>query len=186
MKKALLFSLLSMFLLTGCNTPNEDEPATPEDESKETYDDFHKDVTFDSKMINGTSFDMSLHFKSDDFKGNNKDFNQNLAINSLALSIASRNVEVATKFFNDLSFEDVFTSESYDPDKNENLIAYSFATRRLNDSYLVALSVRGFDYDYMEVVDDFNLGASDEHLGFKNASEAVLTSFTSYLSKTST
>ena len=188
MKKLALLSIISLLALSGCNKGGESVDPTPSPEPGpiepvETDDDFKYDFEYDSKLVDGKKFKMNLHYLTTDFEADNKIFNKNLAINSLASCVASRKVSVANKFFTDLKFTDVYTSNDYDEGHETEKIAYVFATKDLGDKKLVAISVRGLDYTLQEVIDNFNMGEAGDHVGFYNAAEKIEEALVSYLSK---
>ncbi len=146
-------------------------------------DDFEYVYKYDSRLIKGEIHSMNLHYLTADFNKDNVEFNNNLAINSLASSVASRNIEVADKFYKDLFFKDIYHSDGYDKSKNDELIAYTFASKEIDDQILVAVSIRGFEYDNLEVLDNFRLGGSGEHYGFYRASNFVSSDLLEYISQ---
>lgn len=179
MKKQLLLLLASSFLIGGCNTPEEpDDPKGPE--IIDTEDDFIRGHALPGLLVEDSTT-MRVHYLSSDFTANNEEFNANLAINSLATSIASQKVNIAKQYFETMKFDDIYSSESYETSKNDELIAYTFAHKMVNDNHLVAVAIRGIAYDKTEWVDDFNIGLEGDHTGFYHAAMTVCSDLQNYI-----
>ncbi len=182
MNKILLLLLpISLLAIAGCN--KNDPTPEPKPIPPESDDDFNRVFEYDSKLVEGQRYSIDIHYLTSDFQGNNAEFNKNLAINSLASAIASRNPTVGNKFFTDLKFDNFYASKDYsEPEEPEN-IAYVFACKDLGDKKLVAVSMRGLEYATKEVFDNFNIGEVGEHLGFKSATNKVLASLETYINQ---
>ena len=116
MKKTLLLTLVASLMMCGCNNPvpaddpGDDEPVIEPD----TPDNFAYEFEYDSKLVKGEKQKMELRYKTEDFRGDNTVFNNNLALNSLASSVATYDVNVANGFFTKLGFENLYFAEGFD------------------------------------------------------------------------
>ncbi len=116
------------------------------------------------------------------------DFNSNLALMSLCMSMAAFGAESSdpaeniTALLTELEFEHITVTDGYKQSGNNDSIGAVFASKQLDgDVTLINISLRGDNYD-QEVYSNYRLGEeSSLHEGFDKAKEKVLSDLMTYL-----
>lgn len=170
MRKKLVLPLLLLSLsITSCG----DNP--PVDKGDKVV------VTISSNFASGVQYELPFYFKESEFKSPSSRFNKSIAMFAYGASIANYSKESISKFYGDLSFDNIVCSSAYDVTTIDT-IAYTFAHKTiLDDKDLVFLCVRGFNYA-QEWCDNFNVGLTGEHNGFSSKADIVNESLKNYMS----
>ena len=178
-----ILAFLFLFFIASCdkknntnenqnNKPKEEEPLDEElkaDYSLEPY------VLTNKKETYALSFDYKTSF----FNASAEVFNKDLAILSYGNSLASAKENDITIFYQALKFDNL-NSKYKAPTKDT--ISYMFAHKKINDSNLVAVTVRGFNYD-KEWANNFKLGTSGNHKGFDDSANTIYTDLKAYIAQ---
>ena len=119
------------------------------------------------------------------FKNSASIYNQDLALFAYGLAIANQDKNQINKFLANIGCENIYQSSSYDEDPTTTSIAYSFAIRKQNDTDILFVSIRGFNYG-LEWVNNFKVGANGNHTGFNDSAVLVYNDLLTYLSSYAT
>ena len=179
MKFKIVVSLLIFpFLLSSCG--NNPAPVDPGEDA--TKVNVSMPAMMNDKVL---GYNLSFDYKDSYFEQSATVFNKDLMLLSFASTIVSRKVEYAQRFFNDIGYDTFYASPDYATGTTENTIGFVLAHKEFEGFDLVAISVRGFDYN-QEWANNFEVGAEGDHVGFMSSTNRVYTLLQEYLSQFST
>ncbi|MBQ6731001.1 MAG: hypothetical protein IJR08_03735 [Bacilli bacterium] len=124
-------------------------------------------------------YQLSFQYEDDYFNSSAKTYNEDLSMLSFGAAVATATKERGTKFFTDLSFENI-TPYSYDVDPTKDSIGYFLAHKTIGDYELVTAAFRGFNYG-LEWTNNFIIGKTGDHEGFNARGEEVYQELQSYI-----
>lgn len=178
-----LFLGLMAISMVGCNNKSNDtKPSDGDADDDNTVNevvvpDIKVDISTDTKsIITNKEYTLTATYDDKYFKADDKVFNKDLATLSLVASCATASKERINKLYQDISYESVFLSESYNEEPTTNSIAFSFANR----GKVVSIAIRGFEYK-KEWANNFKIGLEGNHLGFEESAQKVYTELKTYL-----
>ena len=141
MKKISVLTLLAVSMTIVACQPNKekkDDNALKDDEVE---------VRLPSNMnSNVDGYDVRLRFDDAFFKEDAKNFNQELALLSLGNTFTTASTSLIEAFYSRLQFDTNIKYTGYVDDPTEDSIGYSFAHKKIDDSDLIAINIRGFNY----------------------------------------
>ena len=167
MKKIPALALLAACLcLTGC--PNKDKTKP----GPEPLPDDVVEVRLPHNM-NDKAQDYNVQFHFDDayFQADARQFNKDLALLSLGNTFTTASSIFVGQFYDRLGFENVIYG-NYSITPTEDTIGYSFAHKKIGDSDVIAVCVRGFNYG-KEWSNNFLMGSEGNHEGFDTAANQI-------------
>lgn len=170
MKKIFLVALLASTLaITGCSSgkkngkEDDDLPADQVEVRLPNY--------LNSKE-GSTDYKIRMRFDDEMFKKDAKVFDKELAMLSFGNTLCAANTIYETAFYARLKFDADIKFVNYDKDPTPDTIGYSFAHKKIGDSDLLAISVRGFDYQ-QEWSNNLYMGETGNHAGFQARSDEI-------------
>ena len=168
MKKLSILALLAVSMsVVACQ---------PKKENKEPDDSLKDDevqVRLPANMNeNVDGYDVRLRFDDAFFKEDAKNFNQELALLSLGNTFTTASADLIEAFYGRLQFDTNIKYTGYVDDPTEDSIGYSFAHKKIDDSDLIAISIRGFNYG-KEWSNNFLVGETGNHEGFQARSNEI-------------
>ena len=140
-------------------------------------------ITFET---NGTKFETT--YKDEYFLENNRDLNEGIALASHAMALATFNGEddysTRSRYLRNLweeeHFVNIWMNDSFYKKPETDSIGFGIASKRIEDFTLIAIAVRGGNYDG-EWASNFTIGEEDNAQGFDEASDKVIEGITNYL-----
>ena len=130
------------------------------------------EVTFPTLIDSSKELSVSFELKESMIPNNSSVFSKDLALFAVGNCIANQSKEMITKFYNDLTFDNVQLSKTYESGHNESSIGYVFAHKKLKNTNLITVTLQGYDYG-LEWADNFNIGIEGEHAGFAARADEV-------------
>ncbi len=166
-----LIAISASFLFAACGNGQND------DALKETT----VSVSFVSRL-NDTKDEYTLNFNYKDiyFNNNANSFNKDIAMISYGAAVSTESKEKASRFFKDISFDNVLSSESFDEPTSIDSIAYTLAHKKIENYDVIAVTIRGFFY-YLEWANNMLVGNNGNHLGFDQSADKVYTALKNYI-----
>lgn len=189
MNKKILLTLSVSFalLLTGCGktassgvSSSEETPTSSS--SEEPVPEGKVRVNIPS-MTNGAKsggYNVDLDYGDELFLGDAKNYNKYLSLLSFGAAMCTISGGVATKFYQDIEFDNIEVSPSYQTTPTEDSIGYILAHKTIGDYDLVALSVRGLDYG-VEWANNLTIGETGDHEGFTARVQEIHTALQGYV-----
>ena len=171
MRKTILLLVAIPLLLTGCKG---ETPVEPKD-----YIEVNSQVP---SYILGKAggYQVSYKYKDEYFLTDAKVVNKDIAMLSFGSAAANDSRSHITSFYNQMSFEDIYTSPDYEEPK-ENSINYLMAHKEIEEgTELVAISVMGFDYK-KEWVSNLKMEKEGNHVGFEMSAITIFDKLVSYI-----
>ena len=204
MKKSFFIVLLSAILLMA-SCSNGDSKNTSDSKSVITSTDtsisLSEDSSFSEEEINdpskleaelslwcsytsnpSKSYDLTFAYYDSLFTKSATIFNKKLALLSIGLTFAASNLRSSSKYYDDLGFSRPFFADEYYEGVKIGGIGYSFATKQVEDSNLVAVSVRGDNYG-VQWADNFRVGEQGNHENFDACAQIVYLALEDYLTE---
>lgn len=197
MKKFHLTSLITIsLLLCGCNTnkksptsysSSESDPSSSvEPSSSEPSEEpvpegkvrFHIPASLNS-TISEYTFDLDYDFTL--FNNDARGYNKDLAVLSFGSALTNQNKELMKGFFDNMHFDNQYACEYYDSKPTEDSIGYYIAHKQLDDCELIAISMRGWNYE-KEWSSNLKVGTSGNHVGFDESAMIVYNKLKEYIS----
>lgn len=166
MKTKIIFPLiLTSLVIVGCKKNNKPE------EKKDS-------VTVNMEaLINqdkaATGYDIEFNYSDDYFDKSANTFNGDIAMISYGSALAATYQESANAFFTTLGYDTIYVAPEYAGTPGEHTIGYSIAHKKINNSDMLAISIRGFEYK-AEWNDNFMMGETGNHEGFDNQAQKIL------------
>ena len=170
--------LIFPFLLSSCGN----NPAPVDSGEDATKVNVSMPAMMNDKALD---YNLSFNYKDSYFEQSATVFSKDLMLLSFASTITSRKVEYAQRFFNDIGYDIFYASPDYATGTTENTIGFVFAHKEFEGFDLVAISIRGYDYN-QEWANNFEVGAEGDHVGFMASTNRVFTLLQEYLSQFST
>ena len=147
----------------------------------------------------GCSSSDKLSFQSDDFtfdtyyndsyfRLDNKEVHEEIALASHAMALATfhggedytTHADYLKQLWEDEKFSNVYISDSFYIKPETDSIAFGIASKPIDDFTLIAIAVRGGNYD-AEWTSNFTIGKEGNSQGFDEASNKVVDSFDKYI-----
>ncbi len=169
MKKSVvvLLSIMLACILFFCACEEEPEPSGDVLEfSSEIY-----------VLLSDGKKEISNRYESDFFRNDSRVFDKNLALLSYALA-ASTSPENAVKTLGSMWFDNL--EQHWNGDDDINGCSYVIGSRKVGDSNLVAIYIKGIDYN-VEWAGNLTIGALGNHAGFETAAAEVYAALKEYL-----
>lgn len=135
---------------------------------------YHTEPAKSATLLSQSSYfsgDLNMPFLMYDslFTRSAKGYAQPLAELSFGLSASTLSKDTATPFFQAIGFDNVVFSDGFDTPTTDS-IGYAIAHKKIGESDLIAVSVRGYDYG-QEWASNFKVGSSGTHAGFEEAAD---------------
>ena len=106
-------------------------------------------------------------------------FDKDLALISLVMASKTGSEKKVRGFFSELELDNIVCSANYDKGTADS-ISYGIGHYKVEGYDLIAVAVRGIDYD-VEWASNFKIGPSGDHQGFTEAATQVYNGLTSYI-----
>ena len=129
--------------------------------------------------IKGT-FEAEFVFKDEFLSLPSNEPSKEFALVSYGLACSANYYDKAKAVLEYLEFDDLYLTPYYKEETDINKCAYTFAHKKLGDNDIVAVLPRSGDY-YLEWVNNFALGRSGDHQGFKARAEEIYADLKDYL-----
>ena len=170
MKVSRLLALLTIpMLVSGCFSKKNNKAFECEVTT-------HMDARVNPNKTKG--YDVSFQYSDSFFDDSAKKYNHNLKLISFGSSLCTASQTLAKDFFTTLQFDNP-TYSGYGKSTPDN-VGYYIAHKTIKDYELVALSIRGFDYQ-QEWANNFVLGADGNHQGFEARANDVYAALKTYV-----
>lgn len=183
MKKGLLLFVSLALAVVACSNNSQSNKSSS---NKEPVDPSYKETTLKvESSYDGEEereYELTFAYKDSMFAGKTSEFNNDLAMLSYGMSVATEEKEMLVKFNKDLGFTNTEYASEYDEKPKVKGVGYGFATKYVGDYNLVAVAVRGFNYR-VQWVDNFNVGTEGDHLGFSESADLVIEALNTYVGK---
>ena len=183
MKKGLLLFVSLALAVVACSNNSQSNKSSS---SKEPVDPSYKETTLKvESSYDGEEereYELTFAYKDSMFAGKTSEFNNDLAMLSYGMSVATEEKEMLVKFNKDLGFTNTEYASEYDEKPKVKGVGYGFATKYVGDYNLVAVAVRGFNYR-VQWVDNFNVGTEGDHVGFSESADLVIEALNTYVGK---
>ena len=124
-------------------------------------------------------YQLSFQYEDDYFLSSSKTYSEDLSMLSYGATLATATKERGTKFFADINFENI-TLHGYDSEPTVDSIGYFMAHKTLGNYELVTVAFRGYNYG-LEWTNNFIIGKTGDHEGFKARGEEVYQDLQSYI-----
>lgn len=175
--KSLIPLVIVPFVLSGCNNS--------QDKNKDKNTKEKGVVTLE---LEGTAnpdrkkpYKLSFNYDNAYFNHPATQFDDDLKLLSFAGSCASKDLETADYFFSKMFFDNPH-SHGYDIPTSEDTIGYYFAHKTIDDSDLIAVSIRGYNYG-KEWANNCTIGATGNHAGFTLRASEIFEDLDSYVTE---
>ena len=167
MKKVVLLVLFAILLLVSCS-----QDIKPSDE-------INVSNTFGASLKAGKTITVNGTYRPDYFSSDSSVFNKNLAMLSF-VGATSMNKQACKAFYRTIGFSHRI-AYGWDQEPTSDSVGFIFAYKKIDNSEIVAVTVRGFNYD-SEWSNNLTIGQTGNHQGFSLESEKILTALQSYIS----
>lgn len=135
------------------------------------------------------SFTFDTYYNDSFFLLDNREVHQEIALASHAMALATFNgdVDYTTRsrflrnLWNDEHFENIWMNDSFYQKPETDSIGFGIASKRIEDFTLLAIAVRGGNYDG-EWASNLTLGPEGNAQGFNEASDKVIEGLTNFIS----
>ena len=135
-------------------------------------------------LTNGKTYQYSFVYDDDYFLNSAVTFNKDLMLYCYGLALSSCLPSMITSYYNESGFSNIYIPDYYRQETDANNVAYSFAHKTINDKDIIMVIPRGANYD-REWGNNFLVGSTGNHLGFKNSSDIIYNSLIEYASTNS-
>ena len=133
-------------------------------------------------------FTFDTYYNDTYFLNNNRDVHEGLALASHAMALSTFNGDAdysvrskyLREYWENIHFDNIWMSDSYYVKPQTDSIAFGIATKHISDFTVVAIAVRGGNYD-AEWASNFTIGDTGNAEGFDDASNKVIEGVTNYL-----
>ena len=185
MKISRLFLLfIPSLLICGCK--NEEPPKQVEPEQQEgaieppqAEEDLTPDKTVQYEIYDTmgvvedkTCYTVETNYTDKYFKYTATTYKKDLMKLSFACSMSMHSKELGSKFFEDIGFQHVFTSETYQTGPTEHSVHYMIYKKNIDDFTIYAVGVKGTQY-FAEWTDNLTLGENGNHTGFDQSANQI-------------
>ena len=154
-----LVALMSLFILASCT-----QDINPPDEVKVSN-------TFGLSLKSGATVTVNATYKTSYFSSDSSEFNKDLAMLSFT-GATSMNKQASQAFYSAMGFSDQMAI-GWDGEPTSDSVAYTIASRRIGDSTLIGITVRGCNYG-SEWANNLTVGSSGNHKGFNYEADKIL------------
>lgn len=142
----------------------------------------------DKVTFHTVDFTFDTYYNDTYFLNNNRDVHEGLALASHAMALSTFNGDAdytvrskyLREYWENIHFDNIWMSDSYYVKPQTNSIAFGIATKHISDFTVVAIAVRGGNYD-AEWASNFTIGDTGNAVGFDDASNKVVEGITNYL-----
>ena len=132
-----------------------------------------------------TMYKLAYIYKDSLFAKESSVFNKDLALFAFGASLSTDNASTTSSFYSSTGFDDIYVSSSYSTTPTSSSIAYTFAHKKIKDSDVVCVTIRGKNYR-LEWENNFVVGDQGNHAGFDAAAKIVYDDLTNYLANYAT
>ena len=172
-KTPLLLLIIPLTLTFGCN--------------QKTYEDHVKNVNCNIKSFvsnnedtHQNGYDVSFVYKDSCFALDATRINKDLVLLSYGASMSAVYEKNMISFYNALEFDDI--ESHYVVTSGSHTISYSFAHKEIWERHVIAVNVRGFEYEN-EWIDNFDMGLTGNHHGFEQSALQIYSNLKTYFNK---
>ncbi|MCR5350696.1 MAG: hypothetical protein K6E20_06875 [Acholeplasmatales bacterium] len=138
------------------------------------------DTKIDSIIVSSKAkVEVKAKYNDDYFDDSSYEFNLKRMKSSYVLANASNSKEDASSFLTQAGFSNIYSNDAYDDTKTDS-IAYTIASRKIDDDILISCAIRGFNYG-LEWYSNFQVGESGVHTGFSEAKDKVIRGIIEYI-----
>lgn len=142
----------------------------------------------DKVTFHTLDFTFDTYYNDTYFLNNNRDVHEGLALASHAMALSTFNGDAdytvrskyLREYWENIHFDNIWMSDSYYVKPQTDSIAFGIATKHISDFTVVAIAVRGGNYD-AEWASNFTIGDTGNADGFDDASNKVVEGITNYL-----
>ena len=143
----------------------------------------------DKLSFQSDSFTFDTYYNDKYFLLDNKDVHEEIALASHAMALSTfhggeddytTHADYLKQLWSDEQFEKVYISDSFYKKPETDSIAFGIASKKIEDFTLIAIAVRGGNYE-AEWVSNFTIGESGNSQGFDEASDKVVAGFDDYI-----
>ena len=172
----LIFLLLPALLITGCQQNK--KPTPKKTEFEVTYELSASLRKKDSQKTD--KYSLTFSYKDSYFDTSAKVFSKDIAMISYGNALMSESESELRRFYSTLEFGDI--ESHYVTTQTTETASYMFAHRKVNNTELVAVTFKGFDYG-PEWAGNFDLGATGNHHNFETKATEAYGYLKTYLAK---
>lgn len=133
------------------------------------------------QLEDNPDLEYEFDYKDSFFFGNNEQRDDELALASLIMSGFNDGKDNMKKYFDAVHFTDIVYSPTYETD-NFHEVDYTLAKKVIDDTTVIAVSIRGFNYG-TQMIGNFFMGQSGEHADFKQAMSYVYLGLIEYIAR---
>ena len=167
MRKIVLLTVFAIILLSSCS--QDVNPSGAIDVSN----------TFGASLKSGKQITVNATYRPGYFTSDSSVFNKDLAMLSF-VGATSMNKQACHSFYRTIGFSKR-VSYGWNQEPTADSVAFLFAYKRIDDLEVVAVTVRGFNYD-SEWSNNLTIGETGDHEGFSLESEKIFTALKNYIS----
>lgn len=136
----------------------------------------HMSATVNANKKEG--YDVTLQYKDTYFDESSTKYSNEIKMISFGASLVTESQTQANQFFTTLQFDN-FSYSGYGESTPDN-VGYYIAHRTIKKYELIALTVRGFDYQ-KEWANNFEVGAEGNHQGFEARADEIMEALKTYV-----
>ena len=176
--KLLTIILLSTFVVTGCNKKSNNESNNVVEDTSVVM------VNVPAMFVSArssTGYDVSIHYEDNYFLRDANTYDGGLALLSLGSTFSSIDETKGENFYDTMGYDHI-SFYGYEGEPTEDSVAFTIAHKKVNESDLVALSIRGFDYK-KEWANNLIIGKEGDHNGWALRTNEVYAELKTYLSE---
>lgn len=134
--------------------------------------------TFGASLKSGKQITVNATYRPEFFSSDSGVFNKELALLSF-VGATSMNKQACLSFYNTIGFTRQLPL-GWDNEPTADSVAFLFAYKKIDDSEIVAVTVRGFNYD-SEWSNNLTIGETGDHEGFSLESEKIFSALEFYI-----
>ena len=143
----------------------------------------------DKIVFHSDDFEFETYYNDDYFSLDNSEVHEEIALASHAMALATfhggEDYTIRSEYLEELwkqeKFSNIFICDAYKKEPGTDTIGYGIASKSIDDFTLIAIAVRGGNYDG-EWASNVTIGLEGNARGFNEASDNVLAGFNNYLS----
>ena len=133
--------------------------------------------TFGASLKSGKQITVNATYRPEYFSSDSDVFNKDMALLSF-VGATSMNKQACQSFYDTMGFTRQL-SFGWDSEPTADSVAFLFAYKNIGGSEVVAVTVRGFNYD-SEWSNNLTIGATGDHEGFSLEAEKIFTALEFY------
>jgi len=135
--------------------------------------------TFALSLKSGANITVKATYKPGYFSSDSSKFNKDLAMLSYVAASSSMSKASCESFYKSMGFSNL-EPEGWDTEPTADSVAYMLASKKIDDSVLIAITVRGFNY-LSEWANNLTVGKTGDHAGFSMEADKIITSLEEYI-----